>query len=238
MFGKLTDTDADLSDVTKAPQWGSHWIYRLFAEFASIWFATFITAGLARGREWSAAIIGGLTLSLVFLASFAFQLADWNYLDAEDYSAGWPEPWYQSAITALMIFVPPFVARYVFEVAKGMNMETPRGFAGINKMHFFWLFFVIHWYAVGLIAPLYALWMRLQSESIIHLLLALIADGIPAAALLVPGFYGLGLLSDHKGHNLHPTLRNLLGVVVLVVGLFIGAATQYLWAVLLQRLFG
>jgi hypothetical protein len=132
VFGKLIATDADLSDLAKAPQWGSHWVYRLCAEFTSIWFATFITAGLARGRERSAAIIRGLTISLVFLASVAFQLGDWASLDAEDYSAEWPEPWYQSAITALMIFIPLFVARYVSEAAKETNLKEPLGFAGIN----------------------------------------------------------------------------------------------------------
>jgi hypothetical protein len=130
------------------------------------------------------------------------------------------------------------VARYVSEAAKEINLKEPIGFAGINRLHFLWLFFAIHWYAAGLIAPVYAIWTRLQGASIIHLLLTLIADGIPATALLVPGFYGYALLSGHRANNLNPAARNLLGIIVIAIGFLLGIAIQLGWAALLQGLFG
>ena len=65
-----------------------------------------------------------------------------------------------------------------------------------------------------------------------------IINGIPAAALLIPGYFVIALLSGHRGTALHPIARNLLGVVVLVVGIVIGAAVQFVWQGVFRWLFG
>src|ERR1700719_3335861 len=57
----------DASDVASlewdAPKWGSHWLYRSFAEIVSVLFGTFIAAGLAQQRAKLGGIIGGLAIS-------------------------------------------------------------------------------------------------------------------------------------------------------------------------------
>src|SRR5271163_2904670 len=46
--------------------WGTHWVYRLLAEGISIAFATFVAGGMARERATTAALIGGLGISLLW----------------------------------------------------------------------------------------------------------------------------------------------------------------------------
>jgi hypothetical protein len=57
---------SDFFELT-IPRWGPHWIYRAAAEVIAAGLATFIAAGLARGRERTAAIVGGCTISLGFI---------------------------------------------------------------------------------------------------------------------------------------------------------------------------
>jgi hypothetical protein len=79
-LGETSTNDIDLAD-TASPVWGSHWIYRLFAEFISAGFGTFIAAGLAHGRERAAALTGGCAISLFFVARVAIHLYVWRYME-------------------------------------------------------------------------------------------------------------------------------------------------------------
>jgi hypothetical protein len=224
-----------LGDLT-APQWGSHWIYRIVAEIISIGFGTFLAAGLARGRERAAAITGGSTIALVFLVGTAVAVYVRIYM-ADDYVMR--EPWYQFMIDGLLVIGCPLISFYVAEAARDINDNQPNGFAGINRLHFLWLWFAAYWYGLGLISPISRHYMlETTFPGMITTIFDIIINGIPAAALLIPGYFGIALLSGNQGTSLHPIARNLLGVIVLVVGFVIGAAVQILWQSLFQWLFG
>jgi hypothetical protein len=238
----LGATDIDLSDSTASPIWASHWFYRLVAEVFSVAVGTFIAAGLARGRERAAAVTGGLTISLGFLTFWIGFLIfgrlydlGWSIPDPRDYLL--PEPWYQHAIDGLMIISSPIVGMYVSKLARKINVQQPVGFAGINRLHFLWLWIGAFCYALGLIEPVSHLLTRPRGgvDLLTGILTGLAANAIPVIALLIPGFYGLALLSGHKGSNLHLVTRNLLGVIVLVVGFLIVAAIQYGLLMVLQQ---
>jgi hypothetical protein len=65
----------------------------------------------------------------------------------------------------------------------------------------------------------------------------LLGNVIPAAALAIPGNFGLALLSGHLGSQLGSTLRNVCGIVVLIVGWIAGAMMQIGWYWLCQKIF-
>jgi hypothetical protein len=121
-LGETSTNDIDLADPASLV-WGSHWIYRLSAEFISAGFGTFIAAGLAHGRERAAALTGGCAISLFFVARVAVHLYVWRYMDPVLYLV--PEPWYQHGIDGLMIFAPPILVSYVAELAEDVHRETP-----------------------------------------------------------------------------------------------------------------
>jgi len=233
--GTTATSNIELGDLA-APQWGSHWIYRVVAEVVSVGFATFISAGLARGRERPAAITGGITIALVFLVGTVMVIYVRIYM-ADDYVMR--EPWYQHVIDGLLVIGCPLVGFHVAETAREINDSQPLGLAGINRLHFLWLWFAAYWYALGLIFPISRHYM-LESTfpGMITIVIDLIINGVPAVALLIPGYFGVALLSGHRGTAFHPIARNLLGVVVLVVGVVIGAAVQFVWQSLLRWLFG
>ena len=233
--GTIASSKIELDDLT-APLWGFHWIYRGVAEVISVGFATFIAAGLARGRERAAAITGGVTIALVFLIGTVVAIYVRIYM-AEDYVMR--EPWYQYVIDGLLVIGCPFISFHVAEAARETNNSQPVGLAGINRLHFLWLWFAAYWYALGLIFPISRHYMlESTSPGVISTVADMIINGIPAAALLIPGYFGIALLSGHRGTALHPIARNLLGVVVLIVGVVIGAAVQIVWQSLFRWLFG
>jgi hypothetical protein len=65
----IIDVGGFSSNDTIEAQWGSYSVYRIIMEVCSIAIATFVAAGLARGRERAGGIISGITISLWF-ASF------------------------------------------------------------------------------------------------------------------------------------------------------------------------
>jgi hypothetical protein len=225
VLGQTASIDIDLSDLAR-PQWGSHWVYRAVAEAISIACATFVAAGIARGRELAAAIVGGCTISIGFALKLALLFIGWKYLDADDFSA--PEPWYQYMIDFAMLGAAPLIGIYVTEAARDQNEQEPRGFAGMNRWHFLWLWIPTFWYAVGLITPL-SRFYSLPEPSIVTSVLTFIVNFIPAAAVAIPGYYGMALLAGHHGDTMHPAGRNLVGVLVLIFGFMVGAAIQTAW---------
>jgi hypothetical protein len=246
------DATADVVEDTGA--WGSHWIYRLAAEILSVGLGTFVAAGLARGRERAAAIIGALTIALGFVLFWSvFLIFRDGYtslisLNLDNYTPDAAfarliftivmtltvglinlrpeaEPWYQHAIAGLIVIAAPVIATYVSEIAKQLNVRHPIGFVGINRLHLIWLWFAAFCYALGLIDPVSRLLTRPRGafDLLTGILTGIPTTAIPVILLLVPGYYGLALLSGHKGSNLHWATRNLLGVIVLVAGFLIVA---------------
>jgi hypothetical protein len=234
VLGQTSATDIDLADIA-GPHWGSHWIYRSIAEIISVGFATFVAAGLAHGRERVAAITGGCTISLGFLARIAMLLYAWKYTAPEEYSV--PEPWYQYGIEALMVFAAPIVGGYVAEAAEDLHQEAPAGFGGVARGHFIWLWVPTFWYARGLITPMARIYALGPDAGPIAAILTLLVNGIPAAAIAIPGYFGLALLGGQLGSHLSAAVRNILGTVVLILGFAVGLALQLGWYWLAQTIY-
>jgi hypothetical protein len=76
----------------------------------------------------------------------------------------------------------------------------------------------------------------LQNENIVAIAIALLINGIPAAAIAVPGYYGVTFLAGHHGDTMHPAGRNLVGVIVLIFGFLVGGAIQYGWYWAIQEI--
>ena len=226
-------------DAIVSPRWGSHWAYRIVTEVIAVGFATFVAAGLARGRERSAAILGSLGIALGFLIRFTVLLLVWITRDASTDAA--MEPWYQIAVDGLMVIASPFIAFAAADAASDLNAVARTGFGGINRLHFFWLWVAAFGYMFGLVSPVFHFYM-LQfgyfsgfnpfTELVIIITLVFV-DVIPISSLMIPCLFGLALLSGRFGTTLHPVARDLLGVLVLVAGLAVGACIQIGW----QRLF-
>jgi hypothetical protein len=207
------------TDLFETPHWGSHWGFRLVAETISVGFGTFIAAALAQGRERTAAVVGGCAISLGFAVKLALAYAD-PAMPRE-------EPWYQYAIDALSIVLAPMVGAYVAEAAADMNRST-QGVGGIGRLHFVWLWLAAYFYALGLITPVGRMY-AVSDAGIIAIAITLVINGIPAAVLVVPGYYGLAFLAGHHGETMHPAGRNMVGILVLVSGFAIGAVMQFGW---------
>jgi hypothetical protein len=218
------------SDFFDVPHWGPHWLYRIAAEVISVCFGTFIAAGLARGRERAAAVTGGCAIALGFAAKVGL-----TYLIWESSASVSVEPWYQRAIDGGMVLAAPFIAFSVIETAEQMHRDTPRGFGGINRLHFLWLWIIAYFYALGLITPL-ARWYAFQDDSTITMIILVLVNGIPAAAMMIPAYYGIALLSGAHGDTMHPAGRNLIGVLVLIFGLLVGLIVEGGWYWLVQTL--
>ena len=234
VLGHTATTDIDLSDVL-APQWGSHWVYRGASELISAGFGTFVAAGLALGHERLAAIVGSCMISFQALVRTGVLVFAWKYVGINDATA--PEPWYQYAIDALMIFAAPAVGAYVSEAAADMHRDVPIGFGGINRLHFLWLWLPAFFYAIGLITPMARIYIVAQDQSVIAIFLVALVNLLPVAAVAVPGFYGLTLLAGHHGHTMHPAGRNMVGALVLVFGFVVGIGVQSVWYWVVQNIF-
>jgi hypothetical protein len=221
-LGQTSASEIDLADID-APHWGSHWIYRLAAEIVSASFATFVAAGLAHGRERVAAVVGGCIISLGFLA----RIGPGEVLT--------PEPWYQYGIEGLMVFAAPILGGYVAHAAEYMHRQVPDGFGGIARAHFVWLWLVFFWYALGLITPVAHILLR--PDGVISTFIVWLVDSIAAAAVAIPGYFGLAVLSGHIGSRMGAALRNLVGMAVLIVGSGAALAVQFGWYRLVQTVY-
>ena len=225
VLGKTAETDIDLSGLAD-PQWGSHWLYRGVAEAASVAFGAFVAAGLARGREFAAAVTGGCAISFGFIIKLAFLFVIWKYGEPEDLVDA--EPWYQYVIDALMIVAAPLIAVSMVEVAQGQNREDPRGFVGVNRFHLLWLWIAAFWYGLGLITPVCRIY-GMSEPNIFAMVITLLINLIPAAAVAIPGYYGLAFLAGRHGGGMHPAGRNLVGVLILIFGFAVGGVIQMAW---------
>ncbi len=119
-----------------SPKWGTHWIYRAVSEAISLGFATFIAGGMARGRARTAALIGGLTISLFYLVRLGFLL--WAEQSISD-TIVVPEPWYQYLIEGCVTVAAPLIGVHFSEAAEGFSARKQYGFGGIPRAHFLWL---------------------------------------------------------------------------------------------------
>ena len=216
------------------PRWGPHWIYRSAAEVIATGFGTYIASGLALGRERTAAIVAGCTISFGFIGKLAIAYVDWKYQNAGTIVV-W-DPWYQYAIDAAMIFAAPFTGSFVAEAAEQMHRDAPSGFGGINRFHFLWLWFAAYCYAVGLITPI-ARFYAYQDTNAISSMILLLINFIPAIAIGVPAYYGITFLAGHHGETMHPAGRNLVGILVLIFGFLVGIVIQEGWYWIVQTIY-
>jgi hypothetical protein len=217
------------TDLFEIPRWGTHWPYRLTAEVISLAIALFVTSAVARGRGKAAAITGGLTISV----GFALKLAiSFTYPD----TIAVPEPWYQYAIDAGMIFLAPIIASFIVEITSDEMQKNKVGVASINRAHFLWLWIALYFYALGMITPIARIYFHSEPNLITTAVLLLI-NAIPAAAFIIPAAYGLALLSGAHGNTMHPAGRSFIGFLVLLAGFFVGAMVQYAWYFLVQSIY-
>jgi hypothetical protein len=135
------------ANLNDGPIWGM--LCRPVAELLAIGLGTFVAAGLARGRETAAGMIGGITISVVYVFLFVFAWYT-NHLGEFEPS---PQPRYQYAIGSLIIVIAPLIGWYTSALARMLNERVPTGFAGINRWHFLWLGAAVHGYALGLVTP-------------------------------------------------------------------------------------
>ncbi|MGJ5001557.1 hypothetical protein ACQR10_09555 [Bradyrhizobium sp. HKCCYLRH2060] len=215
------------ADLFETPHWGSHWAFRLIAEAISIGFGAFVAAALAPGREKAAAVVGGCTISLGFAAKLAILYADPTTIPGA-------EPWYQFAIDALWIVLAPMVGAYVSEAATDMH-GAARGVGGISRFHFLWLWLPAYFYALGLVTPIGRMY-GVSNEGLVAMIVVVIVNGIPAVALAIPAYYGLAFLAGHHGESMHPAGRNMVGLLVLVSGFGLGAAIQFGWYWIIEKI--
>jgi hypothetical protein len=226
-------TDIDPNTIS-GPAWGSHWIYRCVSEAASIAFAAVIAAGIFRGRGRTAALISGFTISVSYVLGFVFLL----WLASSNERTPLSEPWYQNLISGALIFAAPLIALSTLETADDFNAGTQRGFAGINSLHFVWLWIPTYFYALALISPIMHFYLAQWNDPSLLGLLFSIPNILIAALFLVPLYFGVALLSGQNGSRLSPIVRNGAGVSILIFGWIAAALIEYSLLTLVKTIFG
>jgi hypothetical protein len=216
------------TDLFERPHWGSHWGFRLIAEAISVGFGTFVAAALAPGREQTAAVVGGCAISLGFAAKLAIAYADPAILPRA-------EPWHQYAIDALSIVLAPVVGAYVSEAATDMH-RSAQSVGGIGRLHFLWLWLAAYYYTLGLVTPMGRMY-GVSDAGLVAMVITIVVNGIPAVALAIPAYYGLAFLAGHHGESMHPAGRNMVGFLVLVFGFALGAAIQFGWYWIFEKIY-
>ncbi len=200
--------------------WGSHWFYRLFAEGVSIVGATYIAAGLAGQRAKMGGLLGGLGIAgVAAMATFAIFV-----LGGETATI---EPWYQNVITALIVVSAPVIGWVFGEVALEQGVGTEKGFAGIPRGHFAWLWVIFWFYGLAFVAPVLNLWQYLQEDPMsIFTAIGGIVRMIPIVIYAAPLVIGLGLLAGMYLRSWPSALRQVVGVITLVGGFALVAAAH------------
>jgi hypothetical protein len=190
-------------DIIEA-RWGSYWLYRAVMEIVSIGIGTFIAAGLARERERLAGLIGGISIALVIVT---LNIS----IEGRDY---WSNQVGFMIADGLLIIGAPLIGFALANLAREMNGLFRVGFAGLSYLHLVWLWLLVFWYVTGLIGPTITL---IKHDFGGHTFwLYRIFPLIGMMLWLLPGCYGLALLSGHKGQDRRPLIRNMLGVGVLL----------------------
>jgi len=212
------------SQIIYAVQWGSHWIYRIFGEIISISFAAFISAGIARDRAATAALIAGYTISVGYAIKLVVVLV-MSFSDIEGME--FAEPWYQNLINFLIIPAAPLIGKYVSNEARELTLSSSKGFAGINRAHFLWLWLPTYWYSLALIPPIARTWLAEGDINPIMSGFRTIISMIPIIIFGAPLIYGLGLLAGRVKPNWNFLLRQFSGVVVILLGFVVGAVFEY-----------
>lgn len=224
-------SDIDLNDIA-SPQWGTHWIYRIFAEGPSLAFGTFVAAGIARERGKQAAIIGGLAISLFYLVRNVL----WFYVIF--LTAGGEvstEPWYQHALEVVIIIGAPFLGAAISESAAALNLKRA-GFSGINRLHFLWLWVPTSLYAGRMIAPIIHWWLSsfIESANRFSDFMVAVFYWIPIVAYGIPVVWGLTSLAHENEAGWSRAVNNIVGSMIIIVGFFVGFIIDFYW----HKLFG
>jgi hypothetical protein len=194
------------------------------AELCAVGLGAFVAAGLARSRERAAGLAAGITITFGFGLFWSLVLFFSITVPNFDPSAILvPAPWYQNAIDGLVAVAAPFVGLYMSGWARLLNEEMSVGFAGINRLHFLWLWLAVHWYAIALISAFAEL-----KPSASQLIVGLLTGVSSPAVFMISGYYGLALLSGSVGGRLSSIRRNVLGILLLSVGFLAGVAFQEL----------
>jgi hypothetical protein len=218
-------SDVDALDEFTQPHWGDHWIYHGIAEYISVTLATFVAGGLARGRTKTGAVVGSVTISLMYAVRFCAMVWVW-----QTPNSGWSfnEPWYQYVIDGLVMLGAPVVALATAEHFETAHGHEP-GLAGINRWHFLWLWIIAYFYAMAIISPLARFYSVQFNGGLIAIIIVTIVNFVPALAVGLPLYYGLEILRGTHGDTMPPPARNLVGALVLIGGLVVGLAVQFGW---------
>jgi hypothetical protein len=214
----IKDVVSNTSDLDQAFQYGTHWIYHLFAEAVSITFGTFVAGGMARERAATGGLIGGCTISL-----------GWAMCLAIAFHFSFPlipgEPWYQYyVIGPIVVVAAPIIGYQLGDMSREISTDNPRGFSGIPRVHFLWLWFPAYWYAAAMIGPFLKVYMNGLFDWTPSLLLFALYL-IPLGCFVAPLVVGLTFLSGKSA--MRPAFGQEVGTLVLVVGWWVAAAIQY-----------
>ena len=236
--------DFSVNNVTRGTgavssgEWGTHWIYRIVAEWVSLSGGTLVASGMARGRERVAGIIAGSVIGFFHFTALSVFL----YVSTTSSSDVFEYPWYQYVISGTLIIASPIIGINMGKFSDVINKEF-NGFWGINRGHFLWLWIVMYFYLLGLISPVITGFViQFYDWGIFGNLLMLfkfvILSLIPSIFFIAPLYLGLNLLSGSSGQNLGVIARNLSGFFVLVLGILFGAGLQYGWHSILRWVSG
>lgn len=208
----------DIYSPSNLPQWGNHWLYRIFAEVVAVSVAVITAGGLAREHSRIPAIVAGLTISVLYLgllgyaSSLVFQFGFEWVLTAGNV------PWYQFFIDLFVVIMAPFLAIFFAPVAAKISTNRPKGFSGIPRIHFLWIWIALYLYLRVISGPLINVYIATWGEQGIALIFTAITIGWPAILFGVPLCFGFLLISGRLGHNLSPILQQISGLSVLVLG--------------------
>jgi hypothetical protein len=195
-----------------------------------------VAAGIARERAKAAAITGAIAISMVYLLRTAF----WLYMTL--FHTRWVpiEPWPQHSVEASIMIGGPFLGAAVSVAALKLNTPKTTGFAGINRLHFLWLWFAASLYAMAIVTPLLKWLLSTFVDSVTESRSNAIVDaliyGVPVFGFFYPACLGLLLLAGKIGSS--RTLKNVVGPVILTIGWIIATCIQIYWGKLLQWVFG
>jgi len=222
-IGEVVADTTYLDPVTGATvfNWGTHWIYHTGTEVGAIAFGTFVAAGIVREGARLAGLMGGLGISLCWMAAIIAKIL--RSLFAPDTAVA-DKPWYEYLIGVISMLGAPIMGYRLGERAGKFSCRQALGFGGIPRLHFLWLWFPAEWYAAAMIGPLLNFCSDADGTFLFeHLYLAPISV-LPLFAFAAPLLLGLGLISGQiveastRSSEMQFALRQIVGVLVLMIG--------------------